>query len=288
MILYKMMISLILVVALVTISRGNIIGTYPEWGACLCFNANSVDIRSQICDGEVIGSGNTSECYKFILGQESCDPHGDFRPERALFRIDWGGKEGWVPGVYLNEESNSSCPTLAVNPDEYTCQVTDEGMRVHESSNTTVYDCVDSDCENNCKGGQSVAYVKCRCTKDGKYLPDTKAWSPGQKVTVDGECNMNIAENTAIATFDSNGEYTGHAAVFIKCDDSDSIQVYDQWCGRSVGYSTYGFLHPFYLAFATIRSFSSGPTSISCRNETSGSTECAACYSSCANETCST
>ena len=42
----------------------------------------------------------------------------------------------------------------------------------------------------------------------------------------DGRCNRNIAANTAIATFDSNGNYyAGHAAVFISCQDDYTILV---------------------------------------------------------------
>jgi hypothetical protein len=166
---------------------------------------------------------------------------------------------------------------------DYTCKVSDQGKRVHESSSPTQYDCRDSSCQNTCKGGQCVAYIKCRCTaKDGTYPPYTGAWSPGEKVTTDdGKCNENIATNTAIATFSSSGEYTEHAAVFIKCQDDYTIQVYDQWCGRCVDYSTYDSSHRFYDAFATIQSTSSGPSYMSCRSETSGSTECAASVPNC-------
>jgi hypothetical protein len=186
----------------------------------------------------------------------------------------------------LNLESDSRCASPAViptrNEDEYTCQLSDEGKRVHESSSHTPFDCVDTKCQNTCRGGQCVAYVKCRCTKNGKYPPYTGAWRPGQKVkTANGKCNRNIAPNTAIATFGSNGRYNAHAAVFIRCQDDYTVQVYDQWCARGVGYSTYNSGHRFYGDFATITSSSDGPGSISCRSEISGPTNCKASYSSC-------
>jgi hypothetical protein len=161
--------------------------------------------------------------------------------------------------------------------------VTDQGKRVHESGRPTPYDCVDSSCQNNCKGGQCVAYVKCRCTKNGKYPPHTGAWRPGQKVkTSSGKCNQNIGRNTAIATFNSNGNYyAGHAAVFIQCIGENAVQVYDQWCKRSVDFTTYDSTSSFYGNFATITSSADGPVSSNCRTEPSGWSGCAASYPQC-------
>jgi len=42
---------------------------------------------------------------------------------------------------------------------------------------------------------------------------------------------------TAIATFDANGQYVGHAAIYVK-QDAVGIHVYDQWitgAGKAVG-----------------------------------------------------
>ena len=45
-----------------------------------------------------------------------------------------------------------------------------------------------------------------------------------------------IAQFTAIATFEApNNKYLGHAAIFDKCD-SEGIWVYDQWNARPVNY----------------------------------------------------
>ncbi len=49
-------------------------------------------------------------------------------------------------------------------------------------------------------------------------------WRPG--VPVQG--NTAIRPGTAIATFDSNGHYTGHAAIYLG-QDTNGIQVVDQW-----------------------------------------------------------
>jgi hypothetical protein len=165
----------------------------------------------------------------------------------------------------------------------YTCQISDRGMRVHESRAPTRYDCKDTNCANTCKGGQCVAYVKCRCSRGGRYPPSTSCWRPGTKLTLpNGRCNRNVPANTAIATFGSNGRYTQHAAVFISCLDDFTIRVYDQWCSRSVDYSNYPRSHRFYSAFSVItNSGCAEPTSSSCRYETAGGSSCPASVPGC-------
>jgi len=291
--LWKTMISLIFVIPLVTVSRGDINVPYLPWGTCICFYRDNSYIRDSGCGGNIIGKANSNECYKSTGSSVPCTLNND---RKMFYSFNWGGDRAYGGSGDLNYGSQWDCPSArhaepgsepAAKTLDYTCQVTDLGIRVHASGEHL---CVDSGCNDTCKGGQSVSFVKCSCTaKDGTHPPDTKAWKPEEKLTTaDGKCNRNITANTAIATFNSSEEYTEHAAVFIKCQDDYTIQVYDQWCGRGVGYSTYNSSHPFYDSFATIRSFSSGPNSISCRNETSGSTDCAACYSSCTNVTCST
>jgi hypothetical protein len=278
----KMAIALILVVALATVVNGDITGRVPRNGSCLCFNGNAVNVRSSACGARVIGSANSGQCYRYTGSNSRCSLNNRMY---QFFRIDYNRNQGWTAGVYLNLESDSRCsnsrasPASSTSTGDYTCQVTDQGKRVHESG---AHDCKDSNCQNTCRGGQCVAYVKCRCKRNGKYPPYTGAWRPGQKLTTaDRKCNRNIAANTAIATFNSNRRYSQHAAVFIKCLDDYTIQAYDQWCGRSVDYTNYSSSNRFYDYFATIRSSSDGESSNRCRSETSGSTNCAACYSNC-------
>jgi hypothetical protein len=60
--------------------------------------------------------------------------------------------------------------------------------------------------------------------------PRSAEWRPG--VPVQG--NTNIRPGTAIATFDDNGHYTGHAAIYLG-QDANGIQVIDQWNRRQNG-----------------------------------------------------
>jgi hypothetical protein len=57
--------------------------------------------------------------------------------------------------------------------------------------------------------------------------PDSTHWRPGDLV----KGNANIRPGTAIATFDRNGRYVGHAAIYLGQDEHD-IQVIDQWNNR--------------------------------------------------------
>lgn len=78
--------------------------------------------------------------------------------------------------------------------------------------------------------GQCVSYVTTVCPT----IPvGTGQWSKG--VAVKG--NQNIVAGTAIATFNTTGQYHGHAAIYVSQDDT-GIQVFDQWItgtGKGVG-----------------------------------------------------
>lgn len=138
----------------------------------------------------------------------------------------------------------------ALGNNGYTCEISNSGKRIDEGSSF--------DCRSTCKGGQCVAYVKCKCTRSGKYPPQTQCWRPGTKLTTtDGKCNKAVPQNTAIATFNGQrygvpGRPNGHAAVFAGCANDYTIKVYDQWCGRSIGYSHYGTASAFYKYFAVV------------------------------------
>jgi hypothetical protein len=78
--------------------------------------------------------------------------------------------------------------------------------------------------------GQCVSFVTTVCPT----IPvSTTKWTKGSPV----KGNETIVEGTAIATFDANGHYHGHAAIYVSQDD-DGIHVYDQWitgAGKAVG-----------------------------------------------------
>jgi hypothetical protein len=64
-------------------------------------------------------------------------------------------------------------------------------------------------------------------------VPLTATWQEGAEV----RGNPDVARGTAIATFDSDGNYTSesgnHAAIYLHQDDR-GIWVYDQWRGQPV------------------------------------------------------
>ena len=57
--------------------------------------------------------------------------------------------------------------------------------------------------------------------------PRSTQWRPGEQV----QGNADIPQGAAIATFDGNGRYTGHAAIYLG-QASHGIQVIDQWNSR--------------------------------------------------------
>jgi len=258
---------------------GDITGTNPSAGTCLCFSENSVNVRSTAC-GTVIGSANAGNCFKAKGQKQACTLNG---VNYEFFAFDYGGRDGWSAGTYINTAPASSCS--AGGGEGYSCQIANQGMRIHETTSPTPYDCRDSGCGNSCQGGQCVAYVTCRCTRNGNYVPNTSCWRPGTKVRQsDGRCNRAIPINTAIATFDTSGrDYAGHAAVFVGCADDYTIRTYDQWCCRSIGYSNYGSSHSYYSNFAVITNpgVCADRTSWACRAENAGSTCCPTSVAGC-------
>jgi hypothetical protein len=69
--------------------------------------------------------------------------------------------------------------------------------------------------------GQCVSYVTTVCPTLSVRTAD---WVRGAPV----KGNMAIAEGTAIATFDAQGRYKGHAAIYVS-QDKGSMLVFDQW-----------------------------------------------------------
>jgi hypothetical protein len=68
--------------------------------------------------------------------------------------------------------------------------------------------------------GQCVSYVRFVT----KGMPKAANWKPGALV----KGNYNLAKGTVIATFDKNGHYHGHAAIYVS-QSKDGIAVVDQW-----------------------------------------------------------
>lgn len=63
------------------------------------------------------------------------------------------------------------------------------------------------------------------CTRDYRT---TSQWRRGPQV----KGNRGIPRGAAIATF-PNGKYSGHAAIYVG-QNSEGIQVWDQWVGQPV------------------------------------------------------
>ena len=77
---------------------------------------------------------------------------------------------------------SQSIGTQFSSKEGYSCEIGNQGMRILEFK--TVHDCRDCDGGDTCKGGPGVAYIKCKCTRNGKYIPWTTCWRPGMKVEV--------------------------------------------------------------------------------------------------------
>jgi hypothetical protein len=79
-------------------------------------------------------------------------------------------------------------------------------------------------------GRNSVGTGECvSLVQQATGAPRSTEWRPGAQV----QGNTNIPPGTAIATFDSNGRYDGHAAIYLG-QDGEGIRVIDQWNVRDV------------------------------------------------------
>lgn len=74
--------------------------------------------------------------------------------------------------------------------------------------------------------GECVSYVKQCCTG----LGGTSTWKKGIKA----HGATTLDKGTAIATFTSEGKYSGHAAIYVG-QSTDSLQVWDQWTKKTKG-----------------------------------------------------
>ena len=77
-------------------------------------------------------------------------------------------------------------------------------------------------------GGPSVGTGECvPLVQQATGAPSSRLWRPGPVV----QGNTAIQPGTAIATFDSNGRYTGHAAIYLG-QNEHGLRVVDQWNNR--------------------------------------------------------
>ena len=77
--------------------------------------------------------------------------------------------------------------------------------------------------------GQNYFGESQECVAAVKYFcaaPQTALWRKGAQV----KNNLRVSPCTAIATFDNNDRYKGHAAIYAG-QDGVGLQVYDQWSG---------------------------------------------------------
>jgi hypothetical protein len=68
--------------------------------------------------------------------------------------------------------------------------------------------------------GQCVSYVK-------RVVPDMRGTGDWKKGAA-AKNNPTIKAGTVIATFDANGKYSGHAAIY-ESQDASGLSVVDQW-----------------------------------------------------------
>jgi hypothetical protein len=264
----KLLVASVLLLC-VGVAVADISGTDPPDGTCLCLINNGVNIRGSAC-GAIIGVGYAGACFTYTGTTQGCFLDGTYYD---FYEVDYSGGYGWIAGTYLVESSASRCS----NSEGYSCPIDHEGMRVHEMTTPTEYDCVDSNCQNTCMGGQCVALVTCGCTKNGQWPPGTQCWAPGTPLKrSDGTCNSDVPSGTAIATFTTGGVYyAGHAAIFVDCLDAYTIRVWDQWCCSSIGYSNYPSSHSYYSTFAVVTNPGCADRgSWECRWENGGPTCC--------------
>jgi len=84
---------------------GDISGTNPAAGSCICLDATGVNVRDSPC-GAVIGSANPPQCFKAIGQSQECTLSGvlyDFHG------VEFGGTTGWMAGIYLVMGSDAQC-----------------------------------------------------------------------------------------------------------------------------------------------------------------------------------
>lgn len=267
------MICTVILAALVAAATADITGTNPAAGQCLCMAAGTVNIRDGACSANIIGTAGFGDCYRSTGTYERCILSG---VSYEFHEFEYGARNGWAAGDYMNLADDTACSGGSTG-DTYTCDVpsTDLGKRIHEMTSPTPYDCVDNGCGNTCQGGQCVALVTCRCKRNGQWAPGTNCWTPGVKVISGGTCNTAIAANTAIATFNSLGNYyAGHAAIFLRCSGSN-IVVRDQWCCGSIAERTYTSSSSLYNDFYVVQNGGCADrASWPCRLENAGPTCC--------------
>lgn len=84
---------------------GDITGTDPAPGSCICLDATGVNVRDAAC-GNIIGSANAPQCYRAVGSKLGCTLSGVFYEFHA---VEYGSTTGWMAGDYLVMGSDSQC-----------------------------------------------------------------------------------------------------------------------------------------------------------------------------------
>lgn len=105
----------VLLVAAVVEVSADISNSNPPTGSCLCLSGSSVNIRDTAC-GNVIGSGSTGLCLKYLGQKVGCTLSGTFY---QFFQVNYGSSGGWIAGTYLNQGSDSQCGSVSEPDSEF-------------------------------------------------------------------------------------------------------------------------------------------------------------------------
>ena len=110
-------------------------------------------------------------------------------------------------------------PTVAESQDTRQPDHVGEGRRSYHVDVATL--------DMNAQKHLGVNFECVAAVRDRTGAPQAKTWLPGALV----RGNHDIPPGTAIATFDKDGHYRGHAAIYMG-QDAGSLRVYDQWAAR--------------------------------------------------------
>jgi len=97
----------LLLVSLVAAAYGDITGSNPAQGSCICVGFTDVNVRDAGC-GNVIGSANPPQCFKSTGRKQNCDLSG---ANYDFFEVEYGGRGGWMAGTFLDMGDDSRCNT---------------------------------------------------------------------------------------------------------------------------------------------------------------------------------
>jgi len=151
--------------------RGDITGTNPPNGACLCVDGSGVNVRSTPC-GAVIGSTNSPSCYSYLNQRVTCVLSGvtyDF------YYVEYGNG-GWIAGTLLVNGAASQCQMPAGCPN--IVSRAEWGARP-PTSTTPINHPVPRYFVHHSAGGSCFTQSTCESTVRGiqNYHMDSNGWS---------------------------------------------------------------------------------------------------------------